>query len=81
MSKRRAFIVGATAVVLVLGLAAAWVTVRERAIWADARKELRDLRLLVDQMVSKHEAERAEADKDKKDGPQLSAPPRPQSDK
>lgn len=81
MSKSRKIIVGATAIVLVLGSAAAWVTVRERAIWANARKELREIRLLIDEIVSKHEAQKAEADKEKKDGPQESPTPRAASGK
>ena len=64
-SKRKILLIG-TGVAVLIGLAVWWVTVRERHIWAHTRKELHEIKLLIDKMAEKHEGDqKAEAEKKK----------------
>jgi hypothetical protein len=72
MSNKRKFLLIATAIVAILGLAVGWMAVHERAQIAHVRKELKEIRRLIEGAVSKHEGQKTDADTGKTgSGPQV----------
>ena len=64
MSKGRKILLIATSVVLVLGLAVAWVIVDQRTRSANLRKVVKEAEISIDQYIKDFETQIEEANKD-----------------